>query len=523
LKIEQQPLEDQQVKLTVEVEPDQLETAKHKAARTIARKAKIPGFRPGKAPYAIVERYAGEAAILEDAIDILIQELYPKIIEESGIKPYGPGKLEKVVSTDPPTFEFVVPLDAEVELPDYRALRQPYELAEVDEKEVKKVIDNLRQQQAIIEPVERAAQEGDEVTVKLSGKRKEVKEGGSDILVRERSVPVVILAENPEKDENAGEEWPYPGFSRNLIGLSVGDEKTIEYTFPDDSNFDQLRGQGANFQFKVEAVKSRTVPELTDELAQSIGEYENVENLHKDVRERLEERSRQEYNSGYDEKLMDELLKDVKVKYPPQMLENELDTVLHQLEDRLASQKIDMNTYLKSREMDMDALKKELTPTAETRLKKMLVLFEIAQKEKIQVSNEAVQKETLDTLNLYYNSLDPKQAKKGPSQELVSSLMSNITADLLVRNTTDRLRSIAKGENPAIEEEKPADEATAEPVVPEETVATEESVTTTETEAAVAADEGKKAETVAEVPSETQAPVTEELTSETSPEVEEKE
>ena len=149
--------------------------------------------------------------------------------------------------------------------------------------------------------------------------------------------------------------------------------------------------------------------------------------------------------------------------------------------------------------MDMEALKKELTPTAETRLKKMLVVFEIAQKEKIQVSNEAVQKETLDTLNLYYNSLDPKQAKKGPSQELVSSLMSNITADLLVRNTTDRLRSIAKGENPPIEEDKPADEASAGTDATEEIVATEETVAT------AAADEGEKAEPAAEVPTETQA------------------
>jgi trigger factor len=461
LKIEQQPLEDQQVKLIVEVEPDQLDAAKHKAARAIARKVKIPGFRPGKAPFAIVERFAGEAALLEEAIDLLIQDIYPKIIDESGIKPYGPGKLEKVVSTDPPTFEFVVPLDAEVELPDYRELRQPYELAPVDEKEVEKVVENLRQQQAIIEPVDRPAQEGDEVTVKLSGKRKQVEEGVSDVLVRERSVPVVILPEKSESGTEPGEEWPFPGFSRNLIGLSVGDEKTIEYTFPEETSFTLLRGQAADYHITVEAVKSRTVPELTEDLAQTMGEYENVEALYADVRKRLEDRSRQEYNSGYDEKLMDELLKNVKVKYPPQMLENELHTVLHQLEDRLGSQKIDMNTYLKSRDMDMDALKKEFTPVAETRLKKMLTLFEIAQKEKIQVSNEAVQKETLDTLNLYYNSLDPKQAKKGPSQELITSLMSNITADLLVRNTTDRLRSIGKGENPPIEEPAAEGEATA--------------------------------------------------------------
>jgi trigger factor len=458
LKIEQTPLEDQQVKLVVELEPEQLEAAKHQAARQIARKAKIPGFRPGKAPFAIVERFAGAEVVLEDAIDILIKDIYPKVIDESGVKPYGPGKLDKVVSTDPPTFEFVVPLEAEVELADYRSLRQSYDLAPIEEKEVERVIESMRQQQAIIEPVDRPAQEGDEVTVKLMGKRKDVEEGDSNVLIRERSVPVVILPENPEKDEDTGEEWPFPGFSRNLIGLSVGDEKTVEYTFPDDSNFEHLRGQVATFPIKVEAVKSRTIPEMTDELAQSLGEYENLEELRKDVRTRLEDRAKHDYEDEYDEKLMDEILKEVKVKYPPQMLEDELETTLHQLEDRLASQKLDMNTYLKSRNMDMEALRKEFTPVAETRLKKMLVLYEIAQKEKIQVSNEAVKKETLDTLNLYYNSLDPKRGKKGLSQALVSNLMSNITADLLVKNTTDRLRSIAKGENPTIEEPAPAGE-----------------------------------------------------------------
>jgi trigger factor len=462
LKIEQQPLEDQQVKLIVEVEPDQLEAAKHKAARAIARKAKIPGFRPGKAPYAIIERHAGAAAVLEEAIDILIQELYPKIIDESGIKPYGPGKLEKVVSTDPPTFEFIIPLDAEVELPDFRAVRRDYKLAPLDEKEITKVIENLRQQQAVLEPVERPAQEGDEVTVKLSGQRKQVDEGESAILVRERSLPVVILAENPEKEENSGVEWPFPGFSRNLIGLSAGAEKTFDYTFPADSDFEQLCGQASEFKIVIEGVKSRTVPEFSDELAQSIGEYENRAALEKDVRTRLEDRARNEYDNKYDERVLDEILKDVKVKYPPQMLESELETVLHQLEDRLGAQKMDMSTYLKSRSMDMDALKKELTPAAETRLKKMLTLFEIAKKENIQVSPEAVQKETIDTLNMYFRNQDPKKGKKGPSEALVNNLMNSITADLLIKNTTEQVRSIAKGENPAIKEAVAQEQAAVE-------------------------------------------------------------
>ena len=116
LKIETNYLEDHQAQLKVEFDAEQLNDAKQRAARKIARQTKIPGFRPGKAPYGIVLRTVGEAAILEEAMEILIDDQYPKIIEESKIKPYGPGQLENVVSFDPPIFEFKVPLDAEVTL-----------------------------------------------------------------------------------------------------------------------------------------------------------------------------------------------------------------------------------------------------------------------------------------------------------------------------------------------------------------------------------------------------------------------
>jgi trigger factor len=144
LKIDTQTTEDHQVKLRVEVEPEQLETAKRRAARQIAKKAKIPGFRPGKAPYHIIERFAGEAAILEDAMDILVQDVYPKALDEIDIKPFGPGTLENIASTDPPVFEFVVPLEAEIELGDYHSLRLPYELKEVTDQDVEKVLENIR-------------------------------------------------------------------------------------------------------------------------------------------------------------------------------------------------------------------------------------------------------------------------------------------------------------------------------------------------------------------------------------------
>lgn len=459
MKIESELLEDHQIKLKVEVDPEPLEAAKRRAARQIAQKAKIPGFRPGKAPYPVVERYVGEETIFNDALELLVDDIYPKAIEQSGIKPYGPGKLENMPSKDPLVFEFVIPLDAEVELGDYSAVRIPYEPKEVPEAEVDQVLENLRQGQAVIEPVDRAAQESDEVTVKLSAERKQDDEGKKVTLIRERSIPIVIEPEAAADEEPSRQEWPFPGFSRQLIGLAIGDEKTLDYTFPEDSSFVAWRGEEAVFHISVENVKSRTLPELDDEFAKSNGNYENLAALRSTVRARLEGQSQEQYDDGYSEKILDTLVSEAKFKYPPQMLDDEIDSLVKRLQSQLARQNIDMDVYLKSREMDLEALRKELAPAAETRLKKYLVIYEIAEKEKVEVKQDEVQSVTTSALSQLYSSMPAQRRRREPSANLVSNLTENVTVDLLVQHTLERLRSIAKSPVASTEVTPPVSEA----------------------------------------------------------------
>ena len=482
MKIEKQFTEDHQVKLTVEVEPEPLEAAKHKAARQIAKRTKIPGFRPGKAPYPVIERYIGEANILEEALDLMIQDLYPKIIEEAEIKPYGPGKLESMPSMDPPTFEFTVPLDAEVTLSEYSTLRFPYELKEVTDEAVENVIQDLRDRQAILEPVDRPAEEGDVVYLHVSGERREAEEGKPLSLVEDRPYSTTL---RPQSEEN-NNEWPFPGFSSQLIGLTSGDEKTIEHTFTDETPFETLRGVDAIFRLKVDEVKSRSLPDLTDEFAQSMGEFENMEALRKEVRSNLEEQNKSEYESSYTDQIVNNIVENSTIKYPPQMLENEVDMFVHQLEHRLADQNLDMDIYLKSRQMTMDDLKNEIQPSAETRLRRSLILYEIARVEDIQVEEKDVQSEAVRTLGEYSQMVDQKEFKKVVNNNFIQNMVSNITADMLVRKTLDRLKAIAKGEYPP--EETPSEETGSEESPSAETAdiapdseASEQVVETTET------------------------------------------
>jgi len=467
LKIETQPLEDHQVKLTVEVEPDSFESAKRRAARYISRKTKIPGFRPGKAPYQVVVRQIGEATIIEEALELLVKDIYPEIIDEAEIQPYGPGQLENVVSMDPPILEFVVPLEAVVELGDYHSISHPYEPKQITEKDVNNVLDDLRDRQAILEPVERPAQENDVVFVHLSGIRKDVKEGEDPNLVSERSLNVTIKpqamrTESEEADsevadskENTSTEWPFPGFSRQLIGHSAGDELTLTHTFSEASDFESLRGTDAEYYVTLEEVKSRTLPELNDEFATTLGEYETIEDLRKDIHSSLEQQSLQAYNEEYDTKILDEAIDQATIKYPPQMLEREIDSVIHNLGHRLEEQNLDMELYLKTRDMDMDALKEEARPVAESRLKRSLFLFELAKAEHIEVEQEELQTETLRTMDSLAHSLSEKEAKQLNNREVFSNVVGSIMVDMLTQQSIERLRKIASGqleEEPEVEE-----------------------------------------------------------------------
>lgn len=451
LKIETNYLEDHQAQLKVEFDAEQLDIAKQRAARKIARQTKIPGFRPGKAPYAIVLRTVGEAAILEEAMEILVDEQYPKIIEESKLKPYGPGQLENVVSFDPPVFEFKVPLEAEVTLEDYQSIRVPYELLPVLDSDVDRVLEDLRDRQVELEPVERPAQPGDQVFIRLSGSRLNPEEGESSVLVTDRPMPVTIALDDAEQPT----EWPFSGFSRTLLGLSEGDQKTISHTFAEDSTYESLRGKTAEFTTIVETVKSRTLPELTDEFAHTVGEYDTIEALRADIRTSLETERKQDYEEEYNNKITDELFKLASWKFPPQMLDHEIHLFQDQLENRLAQQNMDMDTYLKIRQLDEAGLKEEIKPMAEQRMKRTLILMEIARQQDLKVTEQELEAESMRTMDRLSHMLPADKARKTFTDDFVRNMIGNIGADLLIKHTWEYLHTITRGELPETTTPKP--------------------------------------------------------------------
>jgi trigger factor len=443
LKIDKQYLDNHQIKLTVEADPESIETAKQRAARQLAKKYKIPGFRPGKAPYKFVERYLGEAAIMEAALEPLVEALYPKAIEEAGIDPYGPSNLDGIPSKDPLTFEFTIPLRAEVTLADYHTIDLAYTPPEVAEGEVDKVLQNLREQRAKTEKVDRPVQVGDQTYAKLSATRLNPSEGQSPTLLAERRQLITI--DDPGTDVK--DEWPFPGFSNLLIGMSANSEITHTHTFPEDSAYDSLRGVSAEFHAVIDEVRQRTLPELDDEFAKSLGQYENLEALRKDIFDELKNRATKAYHEDYDEKIMAELLKSAQIKFPPQMLEDEVTNFKGLLEQRLAQQNLDLTTYIKMRGLDEESFtEQELRPGAKDRLERSLVLFQVARQENIKPEIAAIEAETTRTLSALAQVMDTRQKRKLNDKRFVSHLANDIAADMVSQQTWERLRAIAKGE-----------------------------------------------------------------------------
>ncbi|MCX7976476.1 MAG: trigger factor, partial [Bellilinea sp.] len=221
MKLEIQPRDDHQVNVIAEFENELLEQFKRRSARKIAEKTRIPGFRPGKAPYDVVRRVVGDEALLEQAIEDLIDEYYPKILEEAQIKPGAAGNLEKILSLDPPKFSFIVPLEPEVDLGNYKDIRLEYSPEAVEEQEVTEFLKRLQTNYSTAEPVDRPAQDGDLVYVKFSGKLTQPAEGEDEVVFPERPAQFILGSDLMEN-----RSFPFPGFSENLVGKKEGDSFT---------------------------------------------------------------------------------------------------------------------------------------------------------------------------------------------------------------------------------------------------------------------------------------------------------
>ena len=499
MKIETQLQDDHQMKVVAEFEADLLEKYKHKAARKYSEHAKIPGFRPGKAPYDVILRLYGEEALLDEAKGLLVDDYYPQILDEAKIQPAAAGSLIEISETAPIKATFLIPLEPTVELGDYKALRKKYSVKAVAEKQVDEFINRMRKNYATAEPSENPAAKGDLVYLKLDATlTKPVGDEKAEVL-KESPLQVIIGDNDPEEND-----FPYAGFGDNLIGLKEKDEKTFKYTYADDSKYDRLRGKEVEFHAVVESVKTLHLPELNDEFAQSLGEFENVAKLREMVRKQLESQAKAEYEETWFNEIYDKLVKEAKIKYAPQTLEHEMEHVVEAIEHDLSHQHMELDTYLKTLKKDKATwMEEEVKPAAKQRLERSLVLDELAKAEKIEVKNEDLQEEFKNMIGeMSYGSDIKKLQKQMKNEQFTQAVAMQAATRLLNRNLQERLKDIATGkaeeEKAAVTEEKSAKAKKAAEGEAEPTAAKK----TTKKVAAEGAEEAKPAKKTAKTATE---------------------
>jgi trigger factor len=376
--------------LEVQITDKELQNAISEGVRHLARRTRIPGFRPGKAPRAMVERAYGidrsdpdnPDPVYDEAREHLYQRTVIQAVTESGRDvlelPPEPEwtKFEEGVGA---TYEVTLPVRPEVELGDYT--EYPFEPAieDVTDEQIDQVVDQLRDQQASLIPVEdRGAENEDFAVISFSGSRdgEPVEGAQSD------RFPLVL-----------GKERMIPGFEANLLGMQEEDERTFSVTFPEDYAEESLQGAEVEFTAKLLELRERRLPEADDDFAGLVGEYEDMAALRVDLRERMEINALDRARHQFVDRIIEYANGNATLVLPELLVEREINTMIDELKVRVAEQGIDYQQYLKVTEKDEAALRDEYREGAENRVKTLLVLGAIAEKEEVTVDEADVQAE----------------------------------------------------------------------------------------------------------------------------------
>ncbi len=405
-------------KLNIEVAPDSVSKEMDKAISDVAKKAKIPGFRPGKAPKSVVERHYGDE-VRSEVMNRLISDSYLQALQEHNLSPVDVPEIDNVSALtkgSPLTFTATVEVRPQIELGTYDGIEVKDRNISVSDDEVNQTIDRLRDMYAQLEVVEgRPLDKNDTAIIDFEGYR-----DGKPIEGAKASDYMLAL----------GADSLIPGFEEQLVGMNKGEAREIKVTFPADYNNKELAGKDATFQVTLKEIKKKILPELNDEFAKDIGGNKSVDELKEGIKKDLEARKRDELASAQREELLSKLVDAHSFDVPPGMVERELQAMTRQQATRLARQGRDVKSF------DIAKFREENGTLAEKRVRGLLVLDAIAEKEKVEVSEQEISSalavmaktsgQTVEAIKKYYASLD------GGLDNLRSSMMQEKTLGLLL-------------------------------------------------------------------------------------------
>jgi trigger factor len=425
LKVTKEKVENSQAFLTIEMEPADMEEGMQHAYRHLVQKAKIPGFRNGKAPRAVVEHTLGKGRMLEEAIDHMVPEAYQKALKEQEIEPYAQPEVE-ITQAEPLIFKAVVPLTPTVTLGDYKSIRMSPEQVDIKEENIVSVLEELRHQHATWEPVARALEYNDMAVIDINANSEEkpfVQKVGSQYQVVKDSLT------------------PAPGFAEQIVGLKKDDTKEFDLTFPADYPSSQFAGKQAHFKVKLHEIKQEKLPELNDDLAVQVSpEFKTVQALRDEVVKGLKLRADERARMDLEEKVINAAVEQATIEYPPVLIDLEINRIINDQARQLQLTGRGMDDYLRSINKTAEQLQEELRPVAQKNVAASLVLSKIAETEKIEVTEDEINNGISNMVR------GIGEDKKEEMRKLLDTPQNrqSITQSLKTRKTIERLTDIAK-------------------------------------------------------------------------------
>jgi trigger factor len=417
--------ENRQAFLTIEMEPAEVEEGLKKAFNRLVQKANVPGFRKGKTPRPILEQYLGKEAFLEDAVEHMAQGAYEQAVKEKEIKPIARPEFQ-VEKMEPVTYKVVVALEPKIKLGDYHQIKLTPESIQLKEEDLNNAIEQIRRQHGIWEPVDRQVNSRDSVTLDIESQI------GNQPYINQKDAQFEVEKES---------EFPMKGFSEELIGLKKGETKEFKLSFPADYGRAELAGKETSFKVTIKEIKQEKLPEVNEDLAKQVNpDFKTVEDLKNKVREGLQRNAEETAKRNFEQKVIDELVKQSEIEYPSILEEEEVDHLIRQQMQQWRTDEKGMDSYLQSIKKTPEEFREELRPVAIRNLKQTLVLTEAAQKEKIQIEKSDLESEVQNMTK------DVASERKEKLIEILNMPQTqvNLASAIATRKIIERLTEIAK-------------------------------------------------------------------------------
>ena len=480
LNLQTERIENHRAQLTIEIEEDQLASAKQKAARQLSQRVRIKGFRKGKAPYRIVAQHVGEAAILEEAIDSLGEELYKQALEESEVNSYGPGAFEEFKLEPAPTLVFTVPLQPEVELNNYQDVRIDFEEPEVPEELVDQALQQLRLRDLeVLDEQCEVAELGNRVTLSVDSEFLDGEEPDAD-------EPEIVGDETEQSDEtdetdgepddvawNEDDDMPYvprkgdtfvheenaivildpsedpflDGFVEAIVGAELGSDIEFELTVPDDDADKTIANRQVQFVVTVNKIESIRIPDLDDAFAEKSSknrgsELMDMAALREDARTELERRALDQAKTDYSGQVLEQIIAGAEIHYPELLLEDRIDAFVKEFEDSLKQRNLRPEDYYRFSGETVDSLRLRYHEQATHSVEQSLVIMELIKEEEVEVADEHLDLR----MDLSFAGLG-----EGPEiRKIIGTpeMRANHRNELFISQVNERLWAIGRGQDP---------------------------------------------------------------------------